>query len=994
MAMMGANPFNQRVAQCAMWEKVREGHVHLITQEDVENVLLNFEEHEASGHVSTLELVRLAGLDGTYLTSEEIRDWIKDADKDGLGRVTAEDLHRAITKGSVAFSLVKKAMFGKEQEHKLTECSLDEILKWLHYEYEKNSNLWSLPQTLVLFSVFVMASALHLNVWEAYKLTRVWTTVMSQGDYLQWWVVDVSTLMLWLEQAFLRNVLRQDMISWLAQPEEASDPLVSNPFPGRVLQEGQVVGAVRLRRWHSIEQPCNTGTFYKELVPTCFLKSELYPEDWFMFYHEKRTVIEQDIQDRTNQNWLDLNTAYLDIQVLTYNAHQAMFFFGTNRYQWMESGRFIIRDGPNEAFVDGPYFNLLYAVPDLIFILMLWGILYGELKEAIPAAMNGLDGIKDYLAFWNVVDWFAICFGITTVCFWLNFVLAVGGLPKLLSTLPSDALDLAVFSNQSYLERHEFNGVVDRLEFEQQMADIFNLAEETSEAHRIARWMILGYLFVLMFKFFKAFRSNDRLDVVIQTITDSAVDVAHFAFAFALVFSGFALGGMMLFGTKVQGFHTLVSSLFFCWRGGIGMDDVESFEVWFQVLAYFWHFSYLGLMSILMINILVGLIFEAYGRIRSGAGEPPTLLEQVGEAVDTLKETKSFLDMWYIICELEDDDFPAHPAPTVTVRSLKKAFAKDRMSKDNAEYLVESASMYAKKQAKKVELSVSDGVRMIGQTRTNAHKLMALSEQVNSLLKKFHMKHGEGSHDQNWTNLFATEKKQEVKETVEEDPLARNAKNVKQAEVVSRKAVSREETLINRMRNFASDLVGVTKEQNKLLDWISHTITERGQGITEKDSWARQKTAVLTDRCEKIEISVGKLGECLKGVDPTQLRNMPERLKACAERIHQMQMEDCSPVSGEDHISLFQSQLSSIANDVAHISETCKAKVDVYDALQRSDQVINRVLATYTRVVEQDKQTETSEDFSDLPGVTQTFTDFSVGSPIDDMSHVNSGEFM
>lgn len=43
-------------------------------------------------------------------------------------------------------------------------------------------------------------------------------------------------------------------------------------------------------------------------------------------------------------------------------------------------------------------------------------------------------------------------------------------------------------------------------EFEQQMADIFNLAEETSEAHRIARWMILGYLFVLMFKFFKAFR--------------------------------------------------------------------------------------------------------------------------------------------------------------------------------------------------------------------------------------------------------------------------------------------------------------------------------------------------------------------------------------------------------------------------------------------------------------------------------------------------------
>lgn len=41
-----------------------------------------------------------------------------------------------------------------------------------------------------------------------------------------------------------------------------------------------------------------------------------------------------------------------------------------------------------------------------------------------------------------------------------------------------------------------------------------------------------------------------------------------------------------------------------------------------------------------MINILVGLIFEAYGRIRSAAGEPETLFEQVGEAVENLKDSR------------------------------------------------------------------------------------------------------------------------------------------------------------------------------------------------------------------------------------------------------------------------------------------------------------------------------------------------------------------
>ena len=103
------------------------------------------------------------------------------------------------------------------------------------------------------------------------------------------------------------------------------------------------------------------------------------------------------------------------------------------------------------------------------------------------------------------------------------------------------------------------------------------------------------------------------------------------------------------------------------------------------------------------------------------------------------KECPSAALRWYLICELEDDDFPAHPAELVTIRSLKKAFSKDRsfretssnqaywanhsifetwctahafcfvkerdnpplqcrMTKQNAEYLIENASRFAKKQ--------------------------------------------------------------------------------------------------------------------------------------------------------------------------------------------------------------------------------------------------------------------------------------------------------
>ncbi|OLP80127.1 hypothetical protein AK812_SmicGene39498 [Symbiodinium microadriaticum] len=496
------------------------------------------------------------------------------------------------------------------------------------------------------------------------------------------------------------------------------------------------------------------------------------------------------------------------------------------------------------------------------------------------------------------------------------------------------------------------------------------------------------------------------------------------------VFLCFASAGMVLFGYTVEGFHTFIYSLFFCWRSGVGMDDIDVYEVWYQVLAYFWYFTYLALMSrTLMINILVGLIFEAYGRIHANAGEPPTLLEQVSEAVDTLKDTKSFINMWPA-CVVSDIG-----SESVTVRSLKKAFSKDRMTKQNAEYLIENASAFAKKQvdpavlqcvlfiiplsqAKKIDLSVSDGVRMIGQARTNTNKLLSLSEQdsrkgkiaftfgqisrgcylipvpavslaaagVNAMLRKFHMKHAEGPREEDWLKTCLGELQQDciresphqtvrsqgsktfwipptgrcngAEDYLSKEQDAHDIRGVSEGEegkVLPQLLSSREELLLERMRALTSDLIKKGKdwakmltciegpaleatcayvgervhmpstEQHRLVDFIDQSIQGRQESIQEKDAWGRQKTVVLTDRCEKIEISIGKLGECLKGVDPTQLRGMPEKLQVVAGKIRGIQQEDSSPTSDHkadsDHMSVLQGQLSNIHEDVETITD-------------------------------------------------------------------------
>ena len=106
---------NQRISQCLLWEKVKEGHVHLITNEDIEELFHAFEVYPPD-LIPTSELVRLCGVDGTHLSAEEISEWIKDSDKDGTGEASIQDVHRGITEGTAAFALVKRALFGEEKE--------------------------------------------------------------------------------------------------------------------------------------------------------------------------------------------------------------------------------------------------------------------------------------------------------------------------------------------------------------------------------------------------------------------------------------------------------------------------------------------------------------------------------------------------------------------------------------------------------------------------------------------------------------------------------------------------------------------------------------------------------------------------------------------------------------------------------------------------------------------------------------------------------------
>ena len=70
------------------------------------------------------------------------------------------------------------------------------------------------------------------------------------------------------------------------------------------------------------------------------------------------------------------------------------------------------------------------------------------------------------------------------------------------------------------------------------------------------------FSFVMMFRFFKAFRANPRLAIAVNTLVKAAVDILHFFVVFLTIFLVFTLMAYITFGAQlsrlVWGLHVVM----------------------------------------------------------------------------------------------------------------------------------------------------------------------------------------------------------------------------------------------------------------------------------------------------------------------------------------------------------------------------------------------------------------------------------------------------
>ncbi|CAE7523171.1 pkd2 [Symbiodinium microadriaticum] len=844
-----------------IWDKIAAGNLHSITLTDVQAVFDILDPGE-KGYITRSECFALTQVQNVKVSQQYLQDLCEDADKDNSGTVSADEFLKALTTGQVAFNFLKESLGKGPKEMKQNECDRSDLLAWLKEEYETMSALYSMPTVFFLLFSYIYFITTHVDTTSAW---RTGNTLYNNLDTL-WKITKVAntagakTHMEWTSTHWLPKYFRQD--------------LVSDPFPGRVAVYNQIIGGPRLHREFLQEGPClaseQNAFLYNSLTGTCDRHGVKTDEDIVLPYHLAIGLHQNTIRNLTETFWFDYKTELLEYQTLFYNAHQNLVTF--ERLQWnAQTDGYIQLYFRFESWLAEPYKDPWAAIPDVLFVVLLLRIAHVEAKELLPAIAGGIDGIRDYLGFWNVVDWMAILLGLFNVGMWFYVLVQMSvRLPAAIARIPQDALDERVLRNTTYLGIEELSEVVDPSDLNFNINQMFVIAREVYDWHLLLRACLFGYFFILILKVFKSFQANPRLDVVVQTIVHCSVNVAHFAIVFFAIFCSYAFAGHFLLGHKIRGWSTMLGSLFNCWSSSLNADMVQDFSIPVQVVCFVWTLTYQVLVQQVMLNMLYCIVFDSYYSIKGAAGKPLTLYQQIQGAIATARETRGFVEMWILIVQMEDDDFPAHPAEVVTVRSLKRAFERYGMSRVNAEYLVKQAAEYVKEQTKQVDITLSDAIRVTGHIQNTMLKNLDLAEDSLEMIKT-EARNKEAAEKQKQRSAFVSNNMSEMPGVDVKQGVAMSESQWRVSDEV---CDSVEVTL----QNISSMLDASRQDQTDLAGDVN---TGLQQIWREEDKRYKDLDILLHDLengLQAVERSIGTMGVSFSGTNFQQLASVPERL--------------------------------------------------------------------------------------------------------------------
>mmetsp|Transcript_27043 Transcript_27043/g.48881 ORF Transcript_27043/g.48881 Transcript_27043/m.48881 type:complete len:917 (+) Transcript_27043:67-2817(+) len=836
----------ERLQNAHLWDLVAANKIHQVKQSDVDE-LFSILDAGNKGYITASELMTLQYVENLKLTEKDLAEILADADRDGSGNVEPEEFFDAVTSGTLAFNMVKDAFGKREKPVPKTQVERAQLLEWMKQEHEASTALASLPVTVFILLCFVFFISMHTWIYGSYSIHQSFkkSNPSLQTDWVHK-IVDISTLNEWTTNTWIPTYFRQDA--------------VYDRTPGRLMNHNQMIAGSRLMKQYRESGPCTLSEqltyLFDPLAGECYSQgAEQKRETVTLPYQFQQSVIQEVFYNMTLIPWVDANVEIIEYQTLFLNANMNLMTFEILRFTHGADGTIGVSTH-YETWMADAYPNPVYLVPDILLLLTFLRLTYANLKEISTAAAAGFDGIADYVDGRVIVEWMTILYGLFVLLFWtyvynqIQFVL-----PASVDAFPKPELDQEVVANSGYLTLQQVQAFIGLGELREKTDACFDVAIDICYAHSNFRLVLLINCMVLVLKFFQSFKANPRLDIIVQTMQNCFVDVVHFFIVFGAIFACYGFSGHFMYGATGKNWSTTAGALWERWTSSVGMGTHDALPGAVQVLSYGWSLSYDFIVSSLVLQMLVGLVFAAYYKVKGKAGDAVTIVQQVRKALATARLTRSFVSLQTIIVAMEDDDYPAHPGQIVTSTSLMRAFEVENMTWQNASYLIGRTAAWVEHNMENPSLDLDDSIRMLGQAKNTALQCLdAVETTQKGALELSGSSAGAAALGQNMAGAAVNHDDEE-----ETKPTA--------------------ELVLASLDNLIIIMEASRKEQKDSAEYLKNTVRRERTTAESRDKALKQELEEFKTRLNRANRCIDGLGQIFQDMQFGSLAGIPERME-------------------------------------------------------------------------------------------------------------------
>jgi len=665
-----------RICELPALQKLNEGDFDELTFDELDELWnsLGREDHEGRIKLEKVRWVLRIFMDPTCTCAEAellLNEFVMNGCDDDLSRdqllLTDREIFEVLTKGPG----LEKFMHARAKNPTALEnmkVTREEFLESVVDRVNRDDAFISLPITLLYILLFIYLVMGHLRIYDRQLMEKSLEAYTNGRDLpieADKNIDDMASFWEWLEGD-----------AGLAGPLNFAALGTNGFWQCTLITRNVLIGDVRLTKMMF------DGSEESEwLLHSSMAKAHLAISGNEHNYREAALLAAATLQDGT---WTNNEISALTMSFATYNNMAHMFALTT---VYVPLGRHsdVLLVINVDAVSINPYYKWDLYIADGVFLILILYIISMESIDLIAASRLGFGEFLDYWEIWNVVDWISIVLGL------ISFVLWIGVVSAMQRKEIRDLLD-----NDNRLIKDVM--ALDQSELEK----LFDcLASLRSWFLGLQAVMALNVISIVL-KFFKAFESNDRLEVVTRTFEAAGLDLAHFFIIFLTMFLPFTIVGHILFGHDIVEFGSVFAAMNTGIQALMGecgwYADLQAPHMFYLLpsgmpvlVLSLWYFLYMFMMVLVILNMLLAIVLDHYTGITAALhqkADTPALWEQVRRYVRDYKKMRKWIHLKKIRLLMENDDDQAHPDEKVTLDSIQDAFADLNMQRKQAVWLI------------------------------------------------------------------------------------------------------------------------------------------------------------------------------------------------------------------------------------------------------------------------------------------------------------------